>query len=490
MQRGVTGLRAGVAGSLCWLLLPGIAYSATWETGASMSAGVIYTDNVRLTEEDEESRAISIVTPQFSIKGQGSRMVVNAVGAVEFNDLGGDADSANPRLLADANLELVEDHFFLDVDADAHQTSVDPFRASGVEAASQTGNTTTVYNYGFSPYFVSRVGELADLKVSYGYDEQRFSGNNRDTIEDSNRHTGNILLESLSGRSRLSWALTADYNKTDYLGENAVFDLDTEQRTAGLQLGYELSRKWQLTGTFGKEWNDFVSLNPSIDDTYWTAGVVWTPTRRTKIDAGYGERFFGNTPYINFSHTARRTVWKLGYSRDVTDNRSLRERQRTGNFLTDEFGQPIDPFTGEPIPIDEYLTTLNSGIRVNERFDSSFSIKGNRSTVTISARQSKQQRQVELSESTFNYAQVKFTRNLSRNLSANMAVSWDERKNSEDNALDSVTYRLRLGLSIEVGPMSSLSAAFTHSDRDAEGTDQFGSHQENRLSVTYLIRFK
>jgi uncharacterized protein (PEP-CTERM system associated) len=474
------------------LMMPGAAFSASWDNSSSLSVGGIYTDNVRLSEDDKESRIITTMTPQFSIKGQGARASVNAVGALELNDLGGEADSVNPRLFANSNVELIDGHFFLDADADAHQTSINSFRVSGPQAANQTGNTTTVYNYGLSPYFVSRVGELGDLTVRYGYDEQRYSGNSNNDIEDSNRHVGNIRLQSLSGRSRFSWAIMGDYNQTDYLGEETVTDLDTEQRSASLQLGYDLSRKWQLTGTYGKEWNDFFSINPTIDDTYWTAGVVWKPNPRTSVDASYGERFFGNTPALSISHKTRRTVLKLGYSRDLTDSRSLRQRQQAANEL-DEFGQPIDPFTGEPIPIDEYLASLNNGIRVNERFDGSFTIKGNRSSVTLSARQSKQQRQDVVDESTFDFTQLKFTRNLTPHLSANASVSRDERKSSNDNSLDSITYRFKLGMSLDVGPRSSLNASFIHSDRDADvGNSVFGnnSYQENRLSVSYLIRFQ
>ena len=54
----------------------------------------------------------------------------------------------------------------------------------------------------------------------------------------------------------------------------------------------------------------------------WSAGFDWAPSPRTHLAATAGERFFGNTYFLDFSHRTRLTTWSAGYSENVTTTRT------------------------------------------------------------------------------------------------------------------------------------------------------------------------
>ncbi len=137
------------AAGLC--LLQGTALAAEWTRSASVSVGQVYSDNVELESEDENSDFFSTVMPSVSVQGKGARASVDLNAAVEMNDRSGGGGNFNPLLNATANAELIEDFFYTDVFARANQTVTDPFQASSNTALSSNENTGTTYKLWHQP---------------------------------------------------------------------------------------------------------------------------------------------------------------------------------------------------------------------------------------------------------------------------------------------------------------------------------------------------
>ncbi len=487
-----------------WVLLSTLGLPATgamaaeWSKEGSVSVGGIYTDNVELDDNNKEGEFITTMTPRISLQGEGNRANLDLDAAVQINDLGGRTDNVSPRLDADGEVELVQSHLFLEADASAYQSAADPFSATGASSLNRNGNSVTTYNYAIGPVFRTRLTDFADLELRYRYDEQRFGGERRDELDESTQQMTSFSLNSGDLFSRFTWSLSGDRREIEFSEDREITDPllanrddDIERKTLRFSPAYRLSRKWQLTGTIGKEWNDFDTGDPdAADDEFWNAGFVWTPSLRTTVRAGYGERFFGTTPYAEIEHRTRRTVLSFGYSRDLTDTRSLRRREDVIPDL-DPFGDPIDPVTGEPLPIDEFFTSRANSVVVNERWDATLTVQGNRTTVRLSARQSNQTRE-DLSgeDSTFRFLQASVERSLSARLSANARISWDEREREDtqtEGTDSSDILRISFGANYELGPRTRVNMLYTHSRAD-EGL--FSSeYQENRISVnlTYQL---
>lgn len=465
------------------LAMPYSVDAGEWKSKASITFGEIYTDNVELDDDNKESKFISVVRPTIELEGKGRRAEMSLVGAFEFNNVGGGADSFNPRVRGDAAVELLEDFFFIEGDIYSNQTLIDPFAASGSTQLNRSDNVTTTYDYSISPYLVHRFARFADLQVRYTYDDQINKG---DELSDSVRRMSAVTLNSGPDFGPLSWTLRADHQKTEFDGDGFMSqDGDNERSTASVRLGYALDRKWQVNGTLGQEWNNFQTFDDdNTDGDFWDVGLVWTPNRRTTFDFGYGKHFFGTTPRFKFTHTTRRTSLAVNYSRSITDTRS--ERRAASLFPgEDPFGDLIDPITGEPLFLTDNLTFRDQGIFVNELFDASLTLKGKRSDLTFFVRESKQLREDIDSDAKFTSTGIRFNRKLSSKISVTSRLSLDERENRATS--ESEITRFYLSLDRQLGPKTTVTLGYSFSDRDAEG---FGrDYKENRLNLGLTIDF-
>ena len=88
--------------------------------------------------------------------------------------------------------------------------------------------------------------------------------------------------------------------------------------SASATAGYALTRQFRVFGTFGQDWNDYLS-STGISGSSYSVGVGWSPTRRTSLEASAGERYFGRTFSLAGSHRTRLTRWRVSYSENVSD---------------------------------------------------------------------------------------------------------------------------------------------------------------------------
>lgn len=481
MPRTWTGAMA--LSSMLWLSsFSGVAMSGEWRAAANLSVREIYTDNVGLNAS-KSSELISTVSPQFSLHGQGGRLSADVVGSLEWNDLNTRSDNFNPRIRGNANAELLDELLFVDATIVANQTVIDSFATFGEDGLNTTGNTTTTYNYSVSPYLVSKFRQFATTELRYTFDSQINSGNE---IDDSDRHALLFKLESGPDFGIINWGLVGQYRKTEFaesttLGPNQE-RADSEFISTRLTAGYRLDRKWQVTSSVGREWNDFVSVRADSDDYTWDLGLTWTPTRRTKIDIGYGDRFFGNTPTFAVEHKSKKTVLKASYSRILTDTRSLRVAE---SLLLEEdaFGRGIDPFGENTLPDFVNLTSNTNSTLVNENFTASISLKGRRTNVTATVNQSKQLRQDIGGDSKFSSYRVNADRNLSRKLRLIANFTWREQDNETSQKSDG--WRAMAGLSRELGADSNMSLNYEYSERESDRTND--DFRQTRISLTFRL---
>ncbi len=469
----------------CLAMLSTSVFAAEWRVSSGLKIGETYSDNVRLDSRDEKSEWATVITPNIDLSGKGARADVSLMAAIEYNTLGGNADSVNPQVQADAGVEVVEDFFFIDADATARQTAINSYRSYGFTDVNERDNRTTTYDYSVSPYITRRFKDFATLLLRYTFDRQI---NRDDDLDDSDRDSATFSLRSGSDFGRFDWGLNGNYSKTNFDDNKGriseTHNSDNEFISSSVDLGYRLNRKWQLTSSFGKEWNDFISED-DIDDTFWEAGVVWTPTQRTNLRLGFGERYFGDTPSLDFTHSHKRSTFKLSYQKELTDSRSLRTR---GNVFSgfDSFGDPVNPFADDFLSPSRNFTSAENATLVNEEFDASVELKGNRTTVTLDARRSKQKRQDNSEESVFSLYSISADRRLSSKTSLDLRYSWDHRKD-RDTDQESTTSWYDVSLRRDIGHDTSISLQYSYTDRDSDLVDD--DYSENRFSIYLSTRF-
>ncbi len=448
-----------------------IALAAKWDFSESVSASVAYTDNVELVENDTESAWALILSPNFLINGEGRRLNVSIAANLQF--VTPSDETFYPQLRANANAELMKNRFFLNVFATAYQQTINPLRPAG-SPINRTGNLTTTYAVGFNPYYIEHFGDVADLRLDYNYQHQFYvSGDLND------RDTNDFHFALNSGRkfSAFNWGLFGRYDRTTYAGDSAS---DTTFKSLDVRLGYRLTRSLSPYFTFGREWNTYQSSGSRSGGPSWLVGTTWTPNPRLNMDIGYGYRFFGHYPYVDLSYRHRHSALRLHYTHDLQSGYVPLNQQ---NILaqTDVAGNPVDPFTGNPLDLanPEPGSFMGNGANVNKRFTMAYVLSGKRTTLGINGRYSDR----EYVDEFRNILEWGLGFNLSRRLARQLMVSGNVRWRRTEDVADfrSDTWDLGFHVIRGLGDHTNLTFSYTYSQRDSNrpGDD----YTENRLAL-------
>ncbi|MBR9912433.1 MAG: TIGR03016 family PEP-CTERM system-associated outer membrane protein [Gammaproteobacteria bacterium] len=471
---------------------------AAWEATADVSVAETYTDNRCLSESDEKGEWITSLTPQAALQGESARASLSLQASVEMNSQNnkrgecsssrfgddGDNDRVNPRLSANGSLEVIRQMFFIDASASARQNAIDSFSSFSDSNLSARGNRNTTYSYSVSPYFVSRIKDFADVTLRASYSDQ---SNTARAVDDSARESANLSIQGVSG-SRLSWGLNGNYSREDYNESQLLPGEENELASASATLGYQISRKWQVNATAGEDFNEFSTISNDIEGGFWDVGVNWTPSARTSVNLGYGDRFFGDTQRLSIEHRHRRSQFSLSYNKSLTTSRELREQDVFIPLLDDAGNQQV--LGGLPVFLSSTATTLTRSPILEERLQASYSIKGRRTTVGFNVSVSDQSRLEDLLDSRFINYRINADRSLASNLNLNGLINFEEQRADSGSSLgeNSDTWRYSLGVTKGLGVNTNLALNLTHTNRNSE--DDGETYKENRVTVSLTMNLK
>lgn len=301
------------SGLLGLALVPSSVLALDWKIDPSISASATITDNGAQTTNSEGSLILS-VTPAVSVRSEGSRRVqanLNySLSAVErFGGSNNNSNDLNHFLNAAGKAELAEDLFFIEGTAGISQALKSLLGAPG-DSSLGTGNRTTVGTYSVSPYLTKRFGTFGTGIVRYRRSGALIESGVGGDIASDSLEAG---FSSGSQFNELSWGLNYSLREASTQG-----GADTRFERYSVSLGYALSRKLRLNGTFGYDENDYLSATKTSGE-FWNAGITWAPSRRTTLDTSFGERYFGNTYGFGLTHRSHFTQWNIRYSEDVSD---------------------------------------------------------------------------------------------------------------------------------------------------------------------------
>jgi len=315
MARGVRGL-APLAGVFSVFIVMSFAknvQAVDWRFTPYVGTAATYTDNLNQSESDPQKALILSVTPGFGLRSEGSRRVqagmnYGLTGVARFGD--DTTTDLYHNLAALGKAELIEDFLYVDGRANISQELISLF-GSQADANTNDTNRATLGAYSFSPYIQKRLGSFATAKARYTNGGAIFG---RNTASDAVTNTFNASLASGPRFNDLTWSLDYSIRQSNYEGSSteSTFERGT------LTLGYALTRKFRVFGTYGEESNDFLNASNASGSSY-SVGFGWAPSRRTSVEASIGERYFGRTYSFIGRHQTRASIWSLRYSEDIND---------------------------------------------------------------------------------------------------------------------------------------------------------------------------
>lgn len=292
------------------------AQAAEWKVTPRISLEETYTDNVALVPSNAaKSDWITQVTPGVSIEGKGDRLRLNADYALQNLVYANDSSRDNfyHQLNASVNATLVENTLFMDAKGNIQQQATSLLGPVS-QGNLNTSNISDVSSYSLSPYLLHKFGSSAVGELRFTHDSVNTQVGG---LSDSSANKVDLKLNSGPSFYDLGWGLSYTHEKTNY-------DLrqDTDSKVFTGTASYRVFPKLRAIATAGYEKNNFIYLaGQEPRGSFWSAGLSWTPTTQTNVDASVGERFFGKTYAFGLNHRTAQSTWVANYSQNITSMR-------------------------------------------------------------------------------------------------------------------------------------------------------------------------
>jgi uncharacterized protein (PEP-CTERM system associated) len=490
----------------------GTSHAAEWLVQPSVALRETYTDNLFLQPDAlAQSDWVTQVIPEIAVSARGTGLKFTADFAPEITFYSQDLidDEIYHRGHIYGTAEIAEKLLFIDAGANVDQYDVSvQGPIAGNSNINITGNRASVETFFASPYLVHQFGSSALAEARYTYSVWHSS--DRPTF---NNDTNTIDLKLANGSSfgRFSWGLDYTSSKIDY-DNQPDFDARTGLATAGwslipstrvfAQAGDENYQQTGPGGTAGQEDGGF----------RWAVGAKWAPSQRTNLTVSGGERFFGNTYFLELSHRTRLLVLRAGYNEDVTT--SSTDFFGPGGAGTAEYLSSLySSLIQDPVELQREVDTviaqrqLPAGLRgpinffsadpfLQKRFQASVAMQGVRNIIIATAYTESRQRLTG-----FNYQ----TGDLDNNTEINQAggdLAWNLRVSARtiwnvnagvqrlkyfpSGRQDDIT-NLEVGVTRWFEPKFSGSLAYQWSSDDSN--DPAAGYTENQVIAQLLYRF-
>ncbi len=461
-----------------------LTHAAKVDTGLSLSPSVTYTDNVCLRKEDTQGDWVATVTPNATASVSNRRMKGRLNGSVSINSLtnsqlkkrgcggrGEDRKQFQPRINGSLSTKLAGDWLNLSLSARADQNTANPRLAGGLDEFDRLGNTNTYYRYTISPSMSRTIAGAVRASLRYSYNEIY---NTVNTVSDSSRETWSLSLKNKQA-SQLTWGLSGRSTRVEYADTLAGNPRkDTELQSARLSLGYKLNRRWQVSGSYGWEWNSFQTRsNFDNDGAAWTASIKWTPSPRTSVLVGSGDRFFGQTPRVKISHETRNGKFNAGYNKSITYDRDIRTLR--DGFIP-RFGTASSLQSRSPI--------------IDERFTLGYTHRVRRIDISLAGHYSQQLRAEDDTTSDYKHVSLTVRPNLASRYSVSSTLAWNQDEPRGEIGFlgtdsSSETWLARFTLSRTLNQRMNLSLSYQYSVRDSN--IETSDYQENRITAALGI---
>jgi len=378
--------------------VPAIGIAADWKIRPTLQVRETYTDNVRLAPQGlEQSDWITEIDPGLNIQAQGARLQLKADYAFQYRlyNRNSDSNGHNHRLNSSGLMDIWDRKFFVQAGASITQQNLSPLSQQSTGNVNLTNNRVEVRQSSVSPYWVSRLGSWGNLQARYTW--SRAETDNQTQNLDSDSQTVNLGVTSGPAFSDLGWSLTYNKQRTESTaGQLQRRDLESLTGTAR----YKLSPIVFGLVTIGREDNSYGSTRGSTSGEFYSVGLEWAPSSRTRVRGTIGERYYGNSYSFDAEHRTRLTSWTIGYSEQITvtpGQFSVPSNASTASTLDRLFlnqfpdaverQQAVDALIAQerlPTSLATSVDFLSNQVSLSKRLSGAFGIRGVRSTVLIS----------------------------------------------------------------------------------------------------------
>jgi len=308
------------AGALLLAGAAGIA-SAEWTFAPRIGVGAVTTDNVALAPEGLEEDELALrVRPGFVLTNDDSGRLdaeINYELDSLFYTEDGDRDESFHNLAAQGLLEAVPRRFFIAGSAVYDQAIIDADAPIPLSNVSITTNRADYWSADVNPYFIQEIGSNLYARADYAFGVVRYDdvdpaqGSNVDDLERRN------VIGTFGTRPDnpgIAWAVIYDSQVVDY---DRFGQYELESAIADIR--FPVGQQWMLIGRGGVETDATTDARTGgLEADLWEAGIRFERSRDEFIELRAGNRFFGNTYFVEIEKGRGRGRINLSYNEQPT----------------------------------------------------------------------------------------------------------------------------------------------------------------------------
>ncbi len=386
-----TSARAAIAAAL----LSAAVAQAQESRGAltivpTLSITQSFTDNTEFSNTDKRSEAITTVSPGVRMSSRSGRLQGSLDYALNLQAYANDnwRGGITNTLAAAFTAEVIQQNATVDVRAGITQQSISAFGVRTVTPQFTDRNRTEVRTLNISPVLRGRLGDLVNAEARMNWTKAASTSGG---AADSSLLTNSLRL--FGQRSAYGWSADVSDSTSDF--ENGR---ETGNRRVNLGATYSPNPDLQFSVRAGRETDTVRSLESQTSSTYG-AGVTWTPSPRTTVNAQLDRRYFGNGHSVQISHRMARSIYTFSDSRDTNNgavsDRTLQFATAYDTFFTQLAGVFPDPALRDLV-VRELLRQqglfIGRAVSLQRRQDASVALQGVRTTLLLSAYRSTSRR--------------------------------------------------------------------------------------------------
>ena len=296
------------------LFFSGLCLSATaradWQFQPNLRASETYSNNIRLDRQHPEHDWVSELAAGFSVnrsKERSSAALEYQLQGLHFSRMSA-MDEVFQQLHGVTHLQRSETGPYLDGLASLSQQTVDANLPAVSDNIFATGNRADQTDLQLAPGILSKLGSTAMSDLRFSHKQTEYSKGRIDSFTNAI----NLNLSDAHPK-RLDWQWSARKERVRYSNDAA-----TEFRSTLLNIQMSATKRSRILLTGG--YDDTRSAVPgqlSRSGSRWSAGIDWAPSHRTHLMLTAGERYFGNTYEMEFTHDYHKDHWGLSYVEDV-----------------------------------------------------------------------------------------------------------------------------------------------------------------------------
>tara|TARA_B110000495_G_C22990410_1_gene583114 strand:- start:40 stop:1662 length:1623 start_codon:yes stop_codon:yes gene_type:complete len=514
------------------LIYSNVAFAGEWQFKPSILIDETYTDNVGLVTNNEESSLVSQagINIESTYKARNAILNFSSKSTYALYSHNHELDNDFHTVASDFRLQLWPNGIILVGAANISNQSkngsrnalADIVSADTVQVGTYRGGIE--YNINNSVFIVNSAlgynqtkseddigdseGVIANINSTNGKGARDFFWD----LEHSYQELKNNSQEGKLSESEAKFGLITDYKINPfirYYNEDNSGNITNPNRTIesssyGLGLRWLISPRLYLDTSYNKPIGNKLDLDGNAQKEYINAEITWQPSSRTRLEASFSERFYGDSYGLNFTHRNRRLTNTVSYIEDI---QTLTRNNFSANIIGYYFcpsssisstedciledgtnifpDNPSDPDNPgyQIFPIQDFILVEDNVFSLNKTLTWNSTLALARTTITLNVnRQKRDNLETRIKDET-SAASLNFKRDISSRSNLSLDLSYTETNLQIDTELERIDRYRRYQIAYQKSLNSALLVNLAISYLDRNSNSSILNYQEGRISA-------